>query len=110
MELTAKLFWCLLLILLSCAISALADEPRVLLTGCQLEQIAREPEMVTPVGMAFDAKGRLLAIESHTHQRPEDYEGPASDRLRMLSDSNGDGTRPLVDVRRRLSTRDERGG
>ena len=41
--------------------------------------------------MAFDRKGRLLVIESHTHQRPKDYKGPASDRIRMLADSDGDG-------------------
>lgn len=68
-----------------------AAPPRVLIDGCQLEQIAREPEIVTPVGMAFDRAGRLLVIESHTHQRTESYEGPTSDRVRMLSDSNGDG-------------------
>jgi putative membrane-bound dehydrogenase-like protein len=69
----------------------LAAPPRVLVEGCQLEQIAREPEIVTPVGMAFDRKGRLLVVESHTHQRTDSYEGPASDRLRILSDSDGDG-------------------
>ncbi len=41
--------------------------------------------------MAFDHKGRLLVIESHTHQRPKDYQGPSGDRIRMLSDTNGDG-------------------
>jgi putative membrane-bound dehydrogenase-like protein len=57
----------------------------------KLELVATEPEIVTPVGMTFDAKGRLLVIESHTHQRPDGYEGPAKDRIRMLSDSDGDG-------------------
>lgn len=71
--------------------SCLAAPPRVLVEGCQLEQIAHEPEIVTPVGMTFDGAGRLLVIESHTHQRTESYEGPTSDRVRMLSDSNGDG-------------------
>jgi putative membrane-bound dehydrogenase-like protein len=91
MELPAKLRWCLLLLALLVARSIEGGEPRVLVPGCRLEQIAREPEIVTPVGMAFDIKGRLLVVESNTHQRPEDYEGPTSDRLRMLSDSDGDG-------------------
>lgn len=68
-----------------------AAPPRVLVEGCHLEQIAREPQIVTPVGLAFDAAGRLLVVESNTHQRPDDYEGPKGDRLRMLSDSDGDG-------------------
>ena len=57
----------------------------------KLELVASEPEIVTPIGMAFDRKGRLLVIESHTHQRPKDYKGPRGDRIRMLSDSDGDG-------------------
>ena len=61
------------------------------LEDCTLEQIAIEPAIVTPIGVAFDNQGRLLVVESHTHQRSEDYEGPASDRLRILSDSDGDG-------------------
>ena len=69
----------------------LADEPRVLVKEAMLELIASEPEIVTPVGMTFDSQGRLLVIESHTHQRPEGYEGPDGDRIRMLSDSDGDG-------------------
>ena len=70
---------------------SLAAPPRVLVEGCRLEQIAREPEIVTPVGMAFDMAGRLLVVESNTHQRPDDYDGPKGDRLRMLCDSDGDG-------------------
>ena len=57
----------------------------------KLELVASEPEIVTPVGMTFDREGRLLVIESHTHQNPEDYSGPKHDRVRMFSDSNGDG-------------------
>ena len=83
---------------LSCLIFALLPEmqsigaePRSLIDGCTLELVASEPALVTPIGIAFDNQGRLLIVESHTHQRSEDYEGPATDRLRMLSDSDGDG-------------------
>ncbi len=69
----------------------MAAPPRVLSGGYKLELIASEPQIVTPIGVAFDRKGRLLVVESHTHERPEEYKGPASDRIRMLSDSNGDG-------------------
>ena len=68
-----------------------AAEPRVLIERAKLELIASEPEIVTPVGMTFDSKGRLLVIESHTHQRPDGYEGPEGDRILMFSDSDGDG-------------------
>src|SRR3954467_1094645 len=68
-----------------------AVEPRVVDSTYKLEIVAKEPQIVTPIGMAFDRKGRLLVVESHTHQRPENYQGPAGDRIRMLSDSDGDG-------------------
>ncbi len=79
------------LALISCVLVAKAAEPRVLIDGAKLELVASEPDIVTPVGMTFDSQGRLLVIESHTHQRPDDYEGPQGDRIRMLSDTDGDG-------------------
>lgn len=77
---------------LTIALSTHAAEPRVLVEGCVLELVAREPEIVTPVGVAFDSEGRLLIVESHTHKRTDDYKGPGGDRIRMLADLNGDGT------------------
>jgi putative membrane-bound dehydrogenase-like protein len=70
---------------------ASAARPRVLASGYQLELFTDEPEIVTPIGLSFDRQGRLLVVESHTHQRPDAYAGPASDRIRIASDSDGDG-------------------
>jgi putative membrane-bound dehydrogenase-like protein len=53
--------------------------------------VAEQPEIVTPIGMTFDQRGRLLVIESHTHFRPENYEGPAADRIRVFEDTDEDG-------------------
>lgn len=64
---------------------ALAGQPRLINDGYHLEQVASEPDIVTPIGMALDREGRLLVIESHTHQRPKDYAGPSGDRIRMFS-------------------------
>lgn len=71
--------------------SGLTSPPRVADERYKLELIASEPQIVTPIGMAFDRQGRLLVIESHTHERPVGYDGPAGDRIRMFSDSDGDG-------------------
>lgn len=68
-----------------------ASEPRLPDSRYKLELIGQEPQIVTPVGMAFDRNGRLLVVESHTHQPPEGYQGLKHDRIRMMSDSNGDG-------------------
>jgi putative membrane-bound dehydrogenase-like protein len=56
-----------------------------------VECYASEPDIVTPTGLAVDARGRVLVIECHTHFRPEGYEGPPADRLRWLIDSDSDG-------------------
>ena len=56
-----------------------------------IELFAAEPDLVTPTGIAVDARGRVLVIESHTHFRPEGYTGPAADRIRMFEDTDGDG-------------------
>lgn len=70
---------------------AAAAAPRVTDKRYALEQVASDPQIVTPVGLTFDSKGRLLVVESHTHLVADKYEGPKVDRVRMLSDSNGDG-------------------
>jgi putative membrane-bound dehydrogenase-like protein len=80
-----------LILLFSVGTTVQSAPPRVTNERYKLDLIAREPEIVTPAGMTFDSKGRLLVIESHTHQPPDGYAGPAKDRVRMLSDSDGDG-------------------
>ncbi len=65
--------------------------PTVLDARLHLERITTEPELVTPTGICFDRRGRLLVIESHTHMRPKDYVGPPADRIRLIEDTDGDG-------------------
>ncbi len=65
--------------------------PRVLDDRLKLQLFAAEPDIVTPTGIATDAKGRVLAIESNTHFRPKDYDGPPADRIRRFEDTDGDG-------------------
>jgi putative membrane-bound dehydrogenase-like protein len=67
------------------------EAPRVLDDRLELTLVAREPDIVTPIGAVFDSRGRLLVIESHTHQRPKEYTGPATDRIRIVEDTDGDG-------------------
>src|SRR5262245_38441719 len=81
---------CVLIVCVATAWS-LAAEPRVLVDGYRLELVAKQPDIVTPIGVSFDNKGRLLVVESHTHQRPENYQGPPTDRIRLASDTNNDG-------------------
>ncbi len=57
----------------------------------RVDLFAASPDIVHPIGVAFDHRGRLLVIESHTHFRPPDYQGPKHDRIRIVEDTNGDG-------------------
>ncbi len=61
-----------------------------------LSPVASAPEIVTPTGLAVDRKGRVFVVESHTHFRPEGYQGPKADRIRLIEDKNGDGVPETV--------------
>ncbi len=63
-----------------------AHDPRL-----QVDLFAASPDIVHPIGIDFDNRGRLLVIESHTHFRPPNYSGPKHDRVRLLEDTDGDG-------------------
>ena len=72
-------------------LSLVSAEPRVLDPAYELQIVVAEPDLVTPTGLAFDERGRLLVIECHTHFRPDDYQGPEFDRIRLVEDSDNDG-------------------
>lgn len=63
-----------------------AADPRLV-----VEKFAAAPDIVHPIALDFDSKGRLLVVESHTHFRPAKYKGPEKDRIRVLEDTDGDG-------------------
>ncbi len=56
-----------------------------------MELVCEHPDIVTPTAIAVDEKGRLFVAESHTHFRPDDYDGPAADRILIFEDANSDG-------------------
>jgi len=73
-------------------LAAAADQlPRSLDDRIVIELFAEAPDIVTPIGIVVDRHSRALVVESHTHFRPDDYEGPKADRIRALEDTNGDG-------------------
>jgi putative membrane-bound dehydrogenase-like protein len=78
-------------LLLLCPCSAPAQLPVSTDPRLVIELVAREPEIVTPTGLAVDELGRLWVIENQTHQRTPDYKGPPSDRIRVFSDFGADG-------------------
>lgn len=82
---------CLLLLFLIGAAPLFAEPPRVMEEGMAIQRFAGSDLIKTPTGLTFTTSGKLLVIESATHFRPENYEGPENDQIVWLQDSNGDG-------------------
>ncbi len=57
--------------------------------GFQVEVVAAEPDIVNPVAMTFDERGKIWITESleYPRRRP----GPGRDRVKVIEDSDGDG-------------------
>ncbi|QDV61295.1 PVC-type heme-binding CxxCH protein [Crateriforma conspicua] len=82
-------------------VSVAADSttlPMVADPDLRLTLIASDPDIVTPIGLAIDASGRLFVLESHTHEAAADYPGPDSDRIKVFADEDGDGDYESVTI------------
>ncbi len=75
----------------SSAAAAQEPPPRSLDPRLKIELFAEHPQIVTPTGIDVDHKGRVWAIESNTHFPPEGYKGHPTDRVLVMSDTDGDG-------------------
>jgi putative membrane-bound dehydrogenase-like protein len=78
---------------LVCSSAAFAQDapPKSLDPRIKVELFAEHPQIVTPTGIDVDSRGRVWAVESNTHFPPADYKGHATDRVLVMSDTNGDG-------------------
>lgn len=79
------------LLCLSPTVPGLAQQPTVADDRLVLELLVKDPELVTPTGLAVDEQGRVWVIENHTHQTPPNYQGPKSDRVRIFAGFDGSG-------------------
>jgi len=64
--------------------------------GFQVELVAAEPDVVNPVAMTIDARGRFWICESLEYPRREP--GPGRDRVKVLEDTDGDGRADKVTI------------
>jgi putative heme-binding domain-containing protein len=64
--------------------------------GFQVELVAAEPDLVNPVAMTFDERGRIWVTESLEY--PRHTAGPGRDRIKILEDTDGDGKVDKVTV------------
>ena len=84
---------------LACLLLAASnDPPRILDDRLQISLFAAEPDVVTPVGIACDRRGRTYVLESHTHSRSGSYKGPRSDRVKIFIDDDRDGRPERIEV------------
>jgi putative heme-binding domain-containing protein len=64
--------------------------------GFRVELVASEPDIVNPIAMAFDDRGRIFITESVEY--PRKPAGPGRDRVKLLEDADGDGRVEKVTV------------
>jgi putative heme-binding domain-containing protein len=57
--------------------------------GFHVELVAAEPDIVNPVAMTFDERGRIWITESLEY--PRSSAGPGKDRIKVLESTKGDG-------------------
>jgi putative membrane-bound dehydrogenase-like protein len=68
---------------------AAAIEKMTVPEGFAVELVASEPDLLNPVAMAFDDRGRIYVTESFEYPRHEP--GPGRDRVKILEDTDQDG-------------------
>jgi putative heme-binding domain-containing protein len=64
--------------------------------GFNVELVASEPEIVNPVAMTFDDRGRIWVTESVEY--PRKPAGRGRDRVKILEDTDGDGRAEKVSI------------
>jgi putative heme-binding domain-containing protein len=66
-----------------------AMQKMVLPPGFTVELVAAEPDLINPVAMTFDERGRIWVTESIEYPRHD--AGPGRDRIKVLESTKGDG-------------------
>src|SRR2546421_2163801 len=66
--------------------------------GFEVRLFAAEPEVVNPVAMSFDEKGRLWVVELYEYPNGAKPGTIGRDRVKVLEDTDGDGRADKVTV------------
>jgi putative membrane-bound dehydrogenase-like protein len=65
--------------------------------GFKADLIAAEPDIVQPIAMCWDERGRLWVVEGMSYPKPREP-GAGQDRIKILEDKDGDGSFETVKV------------
>src|SRR5436190_3427814 len=60
--------------------------------GFEIQLVASEPDLIKPINMAFDARGRLWVTVTREYPYPAPLDKPDRDAIKILEDMDGDGT------------------
>ncbi|HSG71878.1 MAG TPA: sorbosone dehydrogenase, partial [Planctomycetaceae bacterium] len=60
--------------------------------GFEVQLFASDPDLLKPMNLAFDAKGRLWASMSREYPYAAPLDQPGRDAIKILEDTDGDGT------------------
>jgi putative membrane-bound dehydrogenase-like protein len=88
----------LALVVLPLAGQGTPTSPQLADQRLQISLYAENPDIVTPIGAAVDARGRLFVVESHTHNPPPDYDGPKGDLIKVFEGQRPDGRAQRISV------------
>ena len=66
--------------------------------GWELQLFAAEPQIVNPIYMQWDARGRLWVAESIDYPNEIKAGRKGNDRIKILEDTNGDGKCDKVEI------------
>lgn len=77
--------------------------------GFEVGLFAAEPEVLNPIGMAWDARGRMWVAENFTYaERGKKFDLNLSDRVLIFTDKDGDGKaderKVFIDTVKRLTS------
>lgn len=59
--------------------------------GCEIALFAAEPDVVRPIAMTWDERGRLWVVEALDYPNNLTENGAGRDRLKLCEDTDGDG-------------------
>ncbi|MBI3850204.1 MAG: c-type cytochrome [Verrucomicrobia bacterium] len=80
----------------SLSLGAPIKTPTVNDSRLEISLFASEPNIMTPVGLAIDQRGRIFVLESHTHFPPADYPGPKFDRVKLFQPATATSNAPSI--------------
>ena len=66
--------------------------------GFEMQLFAAEPDVINPIDMTWDERGRLWVLETVDYPNRLNEDGNGEDRIKILEDTNGDGRADKISI------------